>query len=124
MQERCHFFSHLDSDICEHTHTQSVPIKIFHRVFHTKLIMRNRCHYQHRQRATALTALQTALRHRHREMNDRAIFVDDLRNLFYPHMCALCRLISCSPHFLKVAHKLHYHCPSCSRKHVLVGRKR
>lgn len=126
MQERCHFFPHLDSVIihmCTHTCAQSGPINIFHRAFHTKLIMRNRCHYQHR--TTVLTALQTDLRHRHREMNDRTRFVDDPRNLFYStaHICALYHLILCSRYFQKVAHKLHYRCASCSCKHVLVGRK-
>lgn len=29
-----------------------------------------------------------------------------------------------SRYLQKVAHRLHYHCPSCSCKHVLVGRKR
>lgn len=92
----CWFYNaHLNSvtHMCAHTYTQSVPINTFHRAFPTKLIMRNRCHHQHR--TTVLTALQTALRHRHQEINDRTTFVDDPRNPFYStaHMYALYRLI-------------------------------
>lgn len=109
------------------THTQSFPINVFRRAFHTKLIKRNRCHYQRRQRVTALTALQTALRPRRREMNDRMPFVDDPRNLIYsttapPPICVLQhRLILRSRHFRKGAHKLHYCYPSCTHKRVLAG---
>lgn len=115
---------------CTHTqrtHSQSVPINIFHRAFYTKLIKRNRRHYQHRQRGTALTALQTALRPRHRKMNDRMWFVDDPHNLFFYssiHMCASYRLMPCSRYFQEVGHKLHYRYLSCSLEHVLAGRKR
>lgn len=86
MQERSNFSAHFNSvmHMCAHTYTQSVPINTFHRAFHTKLIMRNRCHYQHRQGTTALTALQTALRRRNWEMNDRTAFVDDHAILFIP----------------------------------------